>query len=191
MEDPATQFRATKEDHLAAVSTFSGVALTFTMQMLVAPVSIAGDYTLMFIADAACTDLPNEVRTRTYAATITDQSPSVAPNTRLHVALSGADLDTYYNFLTFAVAGDYVSYDLSDNYVEEELAPETYVAIGGAGGASAGTTGGRTITASLNGSFDYCVTKTEMGSKYSCSADQAVVHARCTSANHRLVLTRR
>lgn len=46
--DDRTQFRATKEDH----------------------------YTLTFVADSTCTDLPNELRTRTYAATITPESNS-------------------------------------------------------------------------------------------------------------------
>ena len=49
--DDRTQFRATKEDH----------------------------YTLTFVADSTCTDLPNELRTRTYAATMTPESNSHSP----------------------------------------------------------------------------------------------------------------
>ena len=149
------------------------------------PGNIAGDYTVTFMADSACTDLPNDVRTRTYTATITEY------NRTFIAALSGATLDSYYYRIWIGVAGDDLRFDLSDNYILEEVAPDTYLAIGGVGEASVGTSGASTISASFQGTFDYCVMKSEMSSGYSCVPGEAVAHAQCASRNHRLILTRR
>ena len=195
--DAATRFRATKEGHVTATQSFNSVAAThtiaFALDVLGGSVNIAGDYTLTFTADSACADqLPTEVLTRTYAATIT---PSVTPpaNTHFTALLNGADLDLYYRTISILVSGDYVDFDLSDNFIEEEVAPDTYLAIGGVGAASVATSGAPTISASFQGLFDYCVTKAEpvQAGAYSCVSAQAIAHAQCASKNHRLALTRR
>jgi hypothetical protein len=95
--------------------------------------------------------------------------------------------------MLIAVAGDCLSFDLSDNFLLEEVADETYFAIGGVGGGSVGAAGVSTITASFQGTFDYCVMNTDLldASRYNCAPDVAVVHAQCESKNHRLILTRR
>jgi hypothetical protein len=144
--DFTTRFRATKEDHLASTQSFDSIAVTkfifFMLVTLAPPVNIAGDYTPTFMADSACEDrLPSDVRTRTYAATITrDLSLSLSlshpADTQFTAALSGASFDTYDNRVLIFVAGDYLSFDLSDNYVLEKVAPDTYRAIGGVGGAA-------------------------------------------------------
>jgi hypothetical protein len=197
--DGTTRFRATKEGHVAATQSFSLIvtrrSIFFALDVLAGPVNIAGDYTLTFTADSACADqLPTEVRMRTYAATITPVSSLTRPaNTQFTAALSGAELDTYYRMISIFVAGDYVDFDLSDNFLLEEVAPDTYLRVGGMGAASLGTSGVSAISASFQGLFDYCVTKGEPdpGNLYSCVPAQAVAHAQCSSKNHRLVLTRR
>ena len=77
-------------------------------------------------------------------------------------------------------------FDLSDNYVLEEVAPETYVAIGGIGTASLGTADTSTITASFQGAFDYCVLKSELkdGAGYRCAPDE---RSFTRSANRRII----
>ncbi len=195
----ATRFRATKEGYVAGTQalglTGTGRSIVFALDVLAGSVNIAGDYTLTFTADGACAgQLPTEVRTRTYAATITPASSLTRPaNTQFTAVLSGAELDTYYRMISIFVAGDYVDFDLSDNFLLEEVAPDTYLTIGGVGAASVGTSGVSTISASFQGLFDYCVTKAEpnAGNLYSCVPAEAIAHAQCASKNHRLILTRR
>jgi len=197
--DGTTRFRASHEGHVSATQAFStivrGFPVRFRLAVLAAPVNVAGDYTLTFTADSACADqLPAEVRTRTYAATITPLSSATQPaNTLFMATLSGADLDTYYRMIAISVAGDYVDFDLSDNVILEEVAPETYLMIGGIGAADGATSGASTISATFHGLMDYCVTTEERdaGSVYTCVQSRAIAHAQCSSKNHRLTLTRR
>ena len=197
--DGTSRFRASKEGYVAATQTFSLIvtrrSIFFALDVPAGPVNIAGDYTLTFSADSACADqLPTDVRTRTYLATITPVSSLTrSANTQFTAALSGAELDTYYRMISIFVAGDYVDFDLSDNFLLEEVAPDTYLTIGGVGAASVGTSGVSTISASFQGLFDYCVTKAEpnVGNLYGCVPAEAIAHAQCASKNHRLILTRR
>jgi hypothetical protein len=197
--DGTTRFRASKEGFVAATQPFRLIvtsrSIFFVLDVSAGSVNIAGDYTLTFTADSACAGrLPTEVRTRTYAATIRPTSSLTRPaNTQFTAAISGAELDTYYKMISIFVAGDYIDFDLSDNFLLEEVGPDTYLTIGGVGAASVGTSGVSTISASFHGLFDYCVTKAEpnVGNLYSCVPAEAIAHAQCASKNHRLILTRR
>ncbi len=99
--DQTTRFRAAKEGHIAATQAWNcsssgpcgaGGAtpwLGFYLAVIEPNVDIAGDYTLTVIADSACATLPDEVRTRTYAARITPQSrPDLPANAGFDVRLS-------------------------------------------------------------------------------------------------------
>lgn len=92
-----------------------------------------------------------------------------------------------------SVTADYINFDLSDNFILEEVSPDAYLTIGGVGGTSVNTSVVSTISAPFQGTFDYCETKAEPDedNNYSCLPDQASAHARCSSKNHRLILTRR
>jgi Carboxypeptidase regulatory-like domain len=180
--DGTTQFRASKAGHIAATKSFNSFAvaayLSFLLEVLDAPVNISGHYSVTFVADVACADrLPSEVRTRTYSATVAADSSSSRPASTLFIAtLNDASLDAYFHRMAIYVAGDYLDFDLSDNSLLEEVAPETYLGIGGMGAASVGTSGVSTISASFQGLFDY--------------SGESVPHAQCQSMNHRLTLTR-
>jgi len=181
--DDTTLFRATKKGYIAATQSWKRGSpdhpwLLFYLGVLVPPVNLAGDYTVSFIADTACAvALPVELRTRTYAATMTAVPPSsiYQENTRYKIALSGAQFDSYYNWFSVAVAGDYVAFWLGDEHIVEQLAANTYLEIGGAASASVGTSPISTISTSFDGVFDY----------------HAVAHARCESKKHQLNFTRR
>ena len=79
----ATQFLASKEGHESRTQPWScSVAvcpgavnaqpwLGFYLTVHEPTVNIAGDYHLTFIADSACTDLPEAARSRSYRATVT------------------------------------------------------------------------------------------------------------------------
>ena len=171
--DDATRFRATKDGHLAATQvsrTFpwlSGRYLTFSLEVLAPPVNMAGDYTLTFIADSACVGLPDDVRTRTYAATITPWS-----STSFNVALSGASFLPSRDSFPIGVAGDYLTFWFADPAIVEQIAANTQVELYGSAGASVGTSGVSTIAVSWDGEFEYAQTE-------------------CESKNHQLILTRR
>lgn len=65
----ATRFRASRADYVTAIKSFSAIttfkAIGFFLDGVAAPVNIAGDYTVTFLADSACAELPGDVRTRT------------------------------------------------------------------------------------------------------------------------------
>ena len=177
--DDTTLFRATKEGHFAATqhwrrNSFGPPWLGFALDVLAPPVNIAGVYTLTFIADSACAAaLPAELRTRTYAATIT---PGMS-NTGYIIGVSGAVFGPQHNWFSVGVAGDYLGFWLGDEHLVEVLAANTYFELSGAAAASVGTSGVSTISASFDGVFDYRA--------------QGFTHARCESKNHQLILTRR
>ena len=192
----ATRFRASRADYVTAIKSFSAIAtfkaIGFFLDGVAAPVNIAGDYTVTFVADSACAEFPSEVRTRTYFAAIRPDPYFPLQASHFRAQLSGASLDSYYNTIGISVTADYIDFNLSDNFILEEVSPDAYLTIGGIGGTSVSTSVS-TISAPFQGTFDYCETKTEPDedNNYSCLADQAIVHARCSSKNHRLILTRR
>jgi hypothetical protein len=201
--DDATRFRATKDGHVPTTGTLSPVCtncsssrryIYFYMAVLAPPVDIAGDYTLTFIADSSCSSIPSELRTRTYAATITPGSNGHSPaNTYFNAAVSGASFLADYQSFPIGVAGDLVAFELRGDgpYLVEALEPNTYIGFDGRAEASVATSAVSTISASFQGWIDYCALKSPMGQYYSCIPGQAVAHAECQSTNHRLILTRR
>jgi hypothetical protein len=199
--DANTRFRATKEGHVVATRTFSNIADTkwifFGLEVLAPPVNIAGDYTLTFLADSACAGLPDEVRTRTYAATITPGSGTGIPaNLYLNGRVASASFLERYSGFGVHVAGDYVAVpQLGDMHGDpglvEQIDTNTYLAFEGSAAAASVDPSASTVSMSLHGFIDYCVTKSAMGQRYDCNPSQAVSRVRCTSTNHRLILTRR
>jgi hypothetical protein len=195
--DEATRFRATKEGHVTAIRTLQPFCerchpnwwINFSLEVVAPPVNMAGDYTMTFMADSACTALPNEVRTRTYAATIPLASNSLPANAYVGVTVTGATFYEGWNVLGFGVAGDYVGFWLET--LVEQLAPNTFLSFAGLAAASIGTSAMSTIALPFYGSIDYCVTKSEAGRFEDCYQGQAATHAQCESKNHRLILTRR
>jgi hypothetical protein len=172
--DDTTLFRVTKEGHVPATqpqrrSASFAPYLLFYLSVLTPPVNIAGDYTLTFIADGACAAaLPADLRTRTYAATITDASyPNYPANTRFKIEPSGADFEAPYTWFSVGIAGGYLAFWLGDEHLREKLAAGTYLDLIGAAVAVT-TSGASTISASFDGTY-----------------------AACASRNHQLILTRR
>jgi hypothetical protein len=199
-----TYFQATKEGHVAKT-----MALPITCQncsstvrwayfYLAKPASrnVAGDYTLTFIADSACADLPNELRTRTYGATVTllvpeSEEPS---NSWFDVAVTGAPLLAPYNSFLVGVAGDYVAANMGDwghgaVGLLEQLTENTYLTL--SGGIGTTVTDPSTISSSFHGTVDYCELSAPWGSRYNCAEDYPVAHSHCESEKHQLVLKRR
>jgi hypothetical protein len=197
--DDTTVFRATKEGHIAATQSWSRVAgqpwLLFYLGVLAAPVSLAGEYSLTFTADSACaTTLPPELRTRTYAGTIIAATHPIYPaNTRFTITASGAEFEAPFNWFSVGVAGDYLEFWLGDERLIEELDGDTYLELIGSA-VAAKTSGAPTISATFDGSFNYCAKKLATDPFHGCtypSAAIVTIKASCASRNHQLVLTRR
>jgi hypothetical protein len=200
--DETTQFRATKEHHVAATWPLPAICdrcnppwwIHFFLEALAPPANIAGDYTLTFAADNACAGLPDEVRTRTYAATVTLTSRRGEPaNSRFDVTVRGGTFVEGYNSFTIGVVGDYVKSDIGDwghgaPGLVEQIAPNTYLTVGGAIATS--VVDPSTIAGSFVGAFERCELTSEWGSRYSCDGG-AVSHGRCFSQYHGFTLRRR
>jgi hypothetical protein len=198
--DDTTQFRATKEGHVAATWPFPPSCaacrpnwwIHFYLEALAPHANIAGDYTLTFIADSTCADLPDEARTRTYGATVALSSDPT--NSRFDVTVNGATFVEGYKSFTIGVAGDYLAADVGDwghggAGLVEQIAPNTYLTLGG--GIATSLTDSSTISSSFYGAVDRCVLTTEWGSRYTCGAVEGVGRAHCLSKNHQLILRRR
>jgi len=157
-------------------------------------VEIAGEYSLTFVADSTCTDIPAELRTRTYTATITPVSDShYAPNTSFQATIGGARFLKGYESFWIGIAGDLVAFALQweGPALVEEVAPNTYIGFDGRAEAYVGTSRVSTLSAFFQGLVDYCALKSPMGPYYDCSAALAPARAECDSKNHQLILTRR
>lgn len=200
--DETSRFTASKEGHVSATWPFPARCgncnpnywIHFNLESLAPHANIAGDYTLTFIADSACADLPNEARTRTYGATIALASnPDVPANSRFNVTVSGSPFLDDYNTFTIGVAGDYLAAYLGDLHgapgLVEQVAKNTYITLGGS--VETSVTADSTISARFDGAVDRCELTTEWGSRRSCSPGATVEHPQCVSRNHRLILTRR
>ena len=203
--DDTTRFRATRAGHVAETATPRPCGgcnpprwLFFELDVLTPPVSLAGDYSLTFIAHGVCEGLPEQVRTRTYAATITNRSPSDRPATAFDVSVSGASFRNDLAWgggpsLQIFVAGDYLSLGFADFHgspgLVEQVAANTYLALSGMGGASVGTSA-QDFSIPFTGVLEYCAMTSEMMGSYACTPGPGVVQARCNS-NHRAIFTRR
>lgn len=199
--DDATRFRASKEGHTAAINTLNPYCapcnphrwIYFSLDVLAVPVSVAGDYTLTFIADASCTTLPDEARSRTYAATITPAPQR--PQTSFEVTVTGASTLAGYQKGWLSVAGDYVAFGVGDWHghpgIVEALGRQTYVGFDGSAEGSVEGATLSTISTNFSGLIDYCERTSDMDTRYDCTASPGIVHRQCSSKTHRLVLTRR
>jgi hypothetical protein len=200
--DDATRFRATKDGHLAATQVYrtfpwvSGRYLIFSLEVPAPPVNMAGDYTLTFIANSACADLPTDLRRRSYDATIalaTNQGSSTNSWFIVKVRASQS-LEPHFDGFNIGVAGDYLAAQVGDLHggpgLVEPVGSNRYVTFGGE--LEATVTDRSTIVARLVGSVDGCELATSWSSRRSCSdgAPAPIAHAQCFSS-HQLIFSRR
>jgi len=199
--DDATRFHASKAGYVDSTGTLSPRCATCNGARFIylvlgvpgPPVEIAGEYSLTFVADSKCTDIPSELRTRSYSATITPAANAhYPPNTNFQIVISGAQLLKGYESFPIGVAGDLVAFELRGEgpYLVEEVAPNTYIGFDGRAEASVGTSRVSTISTSFEGRVDYCALNSPMGQYFDCRAG-LTARAECESKSHQLILTRR
>jgi hypothetical protein len=173
-----------KDGYVAATRTFSQhVGHTFSLEPIGPSANIAGVYTLTLTADSACITLPDEVRTRTYTATIVPGPRS----TSFLVRLSDARFFSTHN-IAMGVAGDFANFATWASInggpgIVEQVSETIYVLIEGGGGGLFGASG---MTAPFDGYFQYCPSEPALrGDGARCLASAAV---QCDSHNHQLTL---
>jgi hypothetical protein len=190
--DAATRFRATSDGHATSIRTLQPFCdrcnpnwwINFTLDVFDAPVNMAGDYTLTFVANSACTMLPDEMRSRTFTATLPVTSPAL-PGAGFRVGRANFYKD--WDMISIGVAGNYVAMWLET--VVEQIAPNTFLAFGGQATASVDPQSTSTFVFPFQGTIEYCVTNANNGAYPDCYQGQAV-RRRCDST-HQLILTRR
>jgi hypothetical protein len=153
---------------------------------------IAGLYTLTMTADRSCTSLPDDLRTRTYTATIAATSRPGFFVARLSDATfysepcppGRAPDSCHYNQLGIGLAGDYASIG---GGIVEQLHETAYLVVSGGAAASFAPT---EISAPLEGSFLYCplAPTFNWNDGWVCEADGG---QQCDSPSHQLTLRRR
>ena len=201
----ATQFRATREGHESRTQPWNcSVAvclgannaqpwLGFYLTVLEPTVNIAGDYALTFIADSACTDLPEIARRRSYRATVTARPAdgrSTVPGFDLKA--DGAKFVGTLDAFPIGAAGARLSLWLHarhDPAIVEDLGENTYLGFSGTAQATAANDGIIAITTAFDGWIEHVVLASPLGSWYFPQAP-ALSKATCDSSNHRVILTR-
>ena len=186
--DDSTRFRATTEGHVPATGTLNPWCgpchphrwINLVLDVLTPPVSIAGDYTVTFIAAAACETLPPEFRTHSFAASLTPVP--ARPDTSFSLIPIGPSFEGFQ--LAWAgVAGNDVSFGFSDPGVIEEVAPHTYLSFYGGGTTHVESSRPSTMSVSFDGWIDYCALTADTEFSYANCAP-AVEHTRCVSKDH-------
>jgi hypothetical protein len=191
--------RATKEGYVAATRTVDlqqvccpdprdqspSADVYFRLESVMPPLRIEpGNYALTLIADSTCADLPPDLRTRTYAATVQpsrDHPPLYSVNVSGPSSASGS--------FGLGVDGDYLGFDAA---FFERLPSFTYLEIAGtASGAQSSTAG--SIVIPFSGNFQYCALRSEMGLFSNCNTtppEQRLAYAQCLSNNDLMILKR-
>jgi hypothetical protein len=186
------RFRASKAGYRELIRPLS--ALTFILESEEPAVQMAGTYTLTVIADASCTGLPVDLRTRTYTAAIRSvPQPDFPADTQLVATLSGAVFPSGSDFVWLSVAARDVVFwfdpeDGSPSLIELP-GPARYLTVFGSAQTTAGADPS-TISASLNGTIEYCERESQTSSRSPCRVGPLVTQSACTSAHHQVILTR-
>ena len=183
-----TRFRATSDGYSPSVETLQPPCATcnpsrwvhFMLKAVTPSIDMAGDYTVTFAS--ACANLPADVRTRTYEATI----GSAPYNGYVNVPLRGGTFIEGWDSLPMGVESDYVAFWIE--ILVEQIASNTYLTFNALAAAHVGTEVKKTYTFPLDGSIDYCITP-NTGSYEDCYHASAATHVSCASGQ--LTLLRR
>jgi hypothetical protein len=152
-------------------------------------VDLRGDYTLTFEVGGGCEEVPKELRTRTYEATVA-YSYSFGSSDWFTAYLSGAKFYDGQSPASIEVTGTSLFLDLLDNAIVEQPSPDSYLATVGAGLASVQPTELSTVSGSFSGWFRYCTATSGASGANQCSV-VTMTQDMCKAENSRWTLTRR
>ena len=199
--DDSSRFRATKEGYEPAIEPIGPFCeacnpkrwVHFALKARAVPVNVAGSYAMTITVDQACSNFPEDVRTRTYAATLpstVDGSPgSSAANAYFRISPTGANFVPGWNQFEGGVSGNYMAFWLET--LVEEIGPGNYLMIGMSAGGAVGSEDPATIELQGDGQVTYCAVDPASGVFDDCFGGKTVAYAQCNSKRHSLTLTRR
>jgi hypothetical protein len=168
------------------VSSRPSGLVAVTLHLATPPVTLAGTYTVQFVADSSCTQIPDALRVRTYAASLV-QASQFPQSTRFDVTLSGASfaqgavgrttLDSFTglveaNSVVLSIENQFEAIEL-DEGIAETLGPRARLEI--EGNASFTVIDPSNFSGSMTGYF-------------ALTQDGAI--RKCISANHVVAFTR-
>jgi len=151
-----------------------------------------GLYDLTIAADSSCTDVPEDLRTVSFPATIgANQNPAF--NFSYLVGVFGTFPDSME--ISLGVAADRLGFELDGRVPVKAIPPSTYIEIAGTAGTIPATVTRSTILIPFYGLYDYCVLKTPMPSNqwttcHILPANTIVSHVECF-ANHQMIFKKR
>lgn len=184
--------RASKDGHQSTQRSVSpyrtGPWVNFQLAASTPNIDLAGSYLVTITADAACTSLPANATSRTYAATVTRSSVDTLDIAQLSGATFVPGPTAFYHYDRFSanVFGTFVRFAVSnpdDWGIVEQLGPDSFIAITGTGHATV-EAGASSVEVFLSGSFSYCAAP--QPNFFECTIPRIT----CESTNHRLTLTR-
>ncbi len=177
----------TSSDRIAVIASKDGYD-TATMRLRAgqtvillrdsAVANLEGRATLVFTADASCTQLPASLRTRSYTAVVMPSTGAVMASPATFVGeLNGADFYQGYSKMWLMAARDAVRFNISswdafnwwleDQPIIERVTPTSHFSVSGTATAAV-SSGQSTITTALDGTFSFCAE-----SKAGCAAAMA------------------
>lgn len=194
--DEATRFRASLPGHhdvTAVVYRCAPCIPTLRLYFVLEPEAqsaiLSGDYTLTFIADAACTTLPPDYRRRSYPVTLTPSGLS----SRMVIALRAGTFLPHYDRFDAGLAGDYFAAILGDLHgspgIAERVGDNAYLGFEGQAEARVTPADVATITATFDGVISYCELTGAPASRYTCPTG-STTRVLCASNRHQLLLQR-
>jgi hypothetical protein len=176
----AITVRASKEGYSSSESRVDlprSVPADFVLDFTEQSVGLRGEYRVTLAADAACVQLPSEVRTRTYEASFTPLLADYYEGTLRHGASSaGAFVAWVDGGLASFAAND------SESFVHERLGASASLLIFFS--ASRAPVDEPSFTVPMVGMFEYCA---DVSPVNVCRVPRVT----CTSSNHTFTLTRR
>ena len=192
-------FRASKDGYMT--TSVSGplqfpwpsavASLGIVLDSIAPPARIEpGSYSVTVTADNSCTGIPDDLRTRTYNATVAPSRDH--PSTLYIVEVTGPSLAPFG--FGMRVAGNDFTFTIDSPIFLEHFAPFHYLEIAGEGGTSVDVSPASTLAFTFTGSFEYCELRSEMGRTRNCyttPSEEKNAYSQCVSAKDRMILTRR
>jgi len=192
--DETTQIRAISDGYVTGAQTVPPLCpacqylwVSFYLATPTPSVNIAGNYTLTFIADAACTALPEEARQRTYDIRIEPRSsPYDPPNTIFLARVTNPSV--VYNVFAIGVVDNFATFELGGHgpYLLEQTANNVYLGFDGMARAIIDAEPLPPVTTRFDGWIGFC-DFVSSGGYYSCGQGRK----ECVSSNHQMILRKR
>lgn len=200
------QFRATHNGHESVTQTWSCNApacgnnaqpwLYYQLRPDAPALDLAGEYTITLTAASSCTTLPQESRSRSYAASLTPRlRAGTADVLGFRVWLHADDvLDREHHI---GVAGNYMTLYLTagdsqdEPAIVEHLGDSRYVAFAGSTTAPVNRASLANIAVAFDGAIEHLELRHPLPGRYVIGPGEIISQQRCESSEHRLLLVRR